>query len=48
MQEQKTPKKPLIYYAIISFLLLFLFNALIIPIFQQQRIKQTDYSFFLQ
>lgn len=47
-QQQKTPKKPLIYYAVISLLILFLFNALIVPLIRQQRIHETDYGFFLR
>lgn len=47
-QQQKTPKKPLIYYAVISMLILFLFNALIVPLIRQQRIHETDYGFFLR
>src|SRR5690554_5665729 len=47
MQEQKTPKKPLIYYAIIAFTALMLLNTFIFPTLLQRDITETDYSAFL-
>ena len=47
MQEVKTPKKPLIYYYIIAMLVIFLLNALLVPKFAQQQVKEIDYGTFL-
>ena len=47
MQEQKTPKKPLIYYCIIVMLMMFLLNAFIFPLLLQPRVETTDYGTFL-
>ena len=46
MQEQKTPKKPLIYYACIALVVLIFLNALVFPMFSTQ-ITEVDYSTFL-
>ena len=46
MQEQKTPKKPLIYYACITLVVLIFLNALVFPMFSTQ-ITEVDYSTFL-
>lgn len=48
MQEQKTPKKPLIYYYAIAILMLLLLNSLVFPRLLKQQITQVDYSTFLQ
>ena len=47
MNEQKTPKKPLIYYAILCFLVLMLLNSLLVPMMQKMQIKEVGYSTFL-
>ena len=47
MQEKKTPKKPLIYYAIVAFLVLMLFNAFISPLLLNNQVTETGYSDFL-
>ena len=46
MQEQKTPKKSLIYYACIALVVLIFLNALVFPMFSTQ-ITEVDYSTFL-
>lgn len=48
MNEDKRPKKSLIYYAVISIILLLIFNSVIFPTFKNQRIKETNYSYFLE
>ncbi len=48
MDEVKNPKKPLIYYYAIVLLLLFLFNALVMPLFNTQRIHDVDYTTFME
>ena len=48
MHEVKTPKKPLIYYYGIVLLVLFLFNLLVLPMIQKRRVKEVDYSTFMQ
>lgn len=47
MQEQKTPKKPLIYYAVIAFTIMMILNAFVFPSLLQRNITETDYSTFL-
>lgn len=47
MQEQKTPKKPLIYYAVVAFTILMILNAFVFPTLFQRDITETDYSTFL-
>ena len=47
MNEQKTPRKPLIYYAILCFLVLMLLNSLLVPMMQKMQIKEVGYSTFL-
>ncbi len=47
MQEHKTPKKPLFYYAIMSFLILMVLNTLVFPLFMGQQVVSTDYTTFL-
>ncbi len=49
MAEQKKPtKKPLIFYYFASLLILFLINAVIVPMFVQDQFTEVDYSVFLQ
>ncbi|MGN0579500.1 MAG: ATP-dependent zinc metalloprotease FtsH [Ruminococcus sp.] len=47
MNEQKSPKKTLMYYVILCAVLILAFNAFIIPSINRHRIKETNYSFFL-
>ncbi|MBM7599321.1 cell division protease FtsH [Virgibacillus halotolerans] len=47
MKEVKSPKKPLIYYALLAVLILLVLNALIVPIFDKQQVKEVDYGKFL-
>lgn len=42
------PKRILINYLLIAFILVILFNALVVPQLRKMRIKETDYSTFLQ
>ena len=48
MDEIKSPKKPLIYYYLIVLLIIFLFNALVMPLFSRQNITEVDYGTFMQ
>ncbi len=47
MNEQRTPKKPLIFYVILCFLALMVLNSLIVPMIQNMRIKEVGYNTFL-
>ncbi|MCD7891730.1 MAG: ATP-dependent zinc metalloprotease FtsH [Ruminococcus sp.] len=47
MNEKRNPRKNLLYYAIISIIVLLLFNAVIVPMIENQQIVETQYSFFL-
>ncbi len=47
MNEVKNPRKPLIYYYVIVLLVVFLFNALVMPFISGQRIMETDYNTFM-
>ncbi len=46
-EVKKTPKKPLIYYAVLALLMLLLFNALVVPALRQSRTKEVDYVWHL-
>ncbi len=46
MEEQKTPKKPLIYYYVIALGVLLLLNTLVLPLFQT-KVSNVNYSEFL-
>ena len=48
MDEIQSPKKPLIYYYLIVLLIIFLFNALLMPLFNRQNIEDVDYGTFMQ
>lgn len=48
MKEQKNENKPLIYYYGMSLLIIILLNALIIPIFISNNVKEVDYGTFLK
>ncbi len=47
MNEVKSPKKPLIYYYIIAMLVVFLFNALLMPWIAKKQIVEVDYGTFI-
>ncbi|MGN1313822.1 MAG: ATP-dependent zinc metalloprotease FtsH [Lachnospiraceae bacterium] len=48
MNEVKNPKKPLIYYYVIAILVVYLFNALLMPQIAKQAIKEVDYGTFME
>ncbi|MGN0777892.1 MAG: ATP-dependent zinc metalloprotease FtsH [Aristaeellaceae bacterium] len=48
MEEQKSPKKPLIFYYVIVILAIFLINMLLVPSISRQRIIEVDYGTFMQ
>ena len=47
MDEIKKPKKPLIFYYVIVLLVIYLFNALMVPFFAGYRVKEVDYGTFM-
>lgn len=47
MNEVKTPKKPLIYYCIIVFLILMMLNYMALPWIAEHQIKEVDYGTFM-
>lgn len=47
MKERKNPKKPLMYYYIISMLIILFLNAVVIPYFVNKQITEVDYGTFL-
>ena len=47
MNEVKTPKKNWFYYYTIVLLILILLNTLIVPMIQQQSVKEVDYGTFI-
>ena len=48
MNEMKNPKKSMLVYYLIVLLVVFLFNALIMPSVNSQRIIEVDYGTFMQ
>ena len=48
MNEVKKPKKTLAYYYVIVLMVLFLFNALIVPYMAKRSVKEVDYSTFIE
>ena len=48
MGEKKTPKKPLIYYYLVAILMIYLFNAVITPMYFSPKVKEISYGNFLQ
>jgi len=48
MDEVKSPKKPFIYYYLIVFLVIFLFNALVMPLIDRNQVKEVDYGTFIR
>jgi len=47
MKEEKNPKKPIMYYYIITLIIVMILNAYIFPSLLQQEVTQTDYGTFL-
>ena len=47
MNEIKKPKKPLMYYYVITLLLVFLFNSITMPWLLERRIHEVDYGTFM-
>jgi len=47
MNEVKTPKKPLIYYYVVTILAIFFFNTLLLPFIAQRSVKEVDYGTFM-
>ncbi len=47
MNEVKNPRKPLIYYYVIVLLAVFLFNALVMPLINNNRIVEATYDEFM-
>ncbi|WP_043934302.1 ATP-dependent zinc metalloprotease FtsH [Bacillus sp. EB01] len=47
MKVQKNPKKPLVYYVLVSTMIVLLLNAFIFPVIMERKIKQVDYGTFL-
>ena len=47
MNEVKNPKKPLLYYYGIVLLVIFLFNALMVPSILNRQVREVDYGTFI-
>ena len=47
MKEDKNPKKPIMYYYIITLIIVMILNAYIFPSLLEQKITQVDYGTFL-
>ncbi len=47
MNEVKTPKKPMMFYYGIFLAVIILFNALVMPLLNNMRVKEVDYSTFI-
>ncbi|HHT42737.1 MAG TPA: ATP-dependent zinc metalloprotease FtsH [Firmicutes bacterium] len=48
MPERKTPKKPLIFYYLISLAILLIINVVVLPTFMRRQMTEVDYSTFLK
>ncbi|MBQ4605015.1 MAG: ATP-dependent zinc metalloprotease FtsH [Clostridia bacterium] len=48
MNEVKTPKKPMMFYYGIFLAVIILFNAFIMPLLNNMRVKEVDYGTFIQ
>ena len=48
MNEVKNPRKPFAYYYLIVLLVIFLFNALVVPMLDTQRVIEVDYGTFMK
>ncbi|MBE6771207.1 MAG: ATP-dependent zinc metalloprotease FtsH [Ruminococcaceae bacterium] len=47
MNEVKTPKKPMMFYYGIFLAVIILFNAIVMPLLSNMRVKEVDYSTFI-
>ena len=47
MNEVKTPKKPLIFYYVMVFLLLMMLNFMAIPWMAERQVREVDYGTFM-
>ena len=47
MPERKTPKKPLIFYYLISLAILLIINVVVLPTLMRRQMTEVDYSTFL-
>ncbi len=47
VNEAKSPRKPFIYYYLIVLLVIFLFNALVMPLISGSRVEDVDYTTFM-
>lgn len=47
MNEVKTPKKPMMFYYGIFLAVIILFNAIVMPLLNNMRVKEVDYSTFI-
>ena len=47
MNEVKSPKKSVLMYYVIIFLLVILFNSAVMPAWREQQVKEVDYSTFM-
>ena len=48
MKEVKPPKKPLVFYYTIAFVVLLLFNLIVMPLISQSRVSEVDYGTFMK
>ncbi len=48
MNEVKTPKKPMMFYYGIFFAVIILFNAIVMPLLNNMRVKEVDYGTFIR
>lgn len=48
MQEEKSPKRPIIYYYLIALFVILILNIFVLPIIQNQSITEVDYGTFLE
>ena len=48
MNEVKTPKRPLIYYALLALFLILLLNFMFVPMARKSSIEDVDYGTFMQ
>ncbi len=48
MEEEKAPKKPLIYYYALAIMMIIMLNALVFPSLFKQSVTQVDYGTFLK
>ncbi|HBG08934.1 MAG: ATP-dependent zinc metalloprotease FtsH [Limnochordia bacterium] len=46
-ERNRTPKKPIIFYYLISLVILFVINAVVLPMFMRRQVTEVDYSTFL-